>query len=438
MKKNLALLLLLLVSQSIFSQTTIDPKVERKSSYDVYVNKIVIDDNFTVVSMKYVSKSLKAQVEEYLENNPEDKKLLDNMDEYRRRIALERLAMSFSQGGNSISFQPNSYLLAKDGRRFKFVKASSIPVSPENIIVEADKRYYFKIYFEKLEPGIETVDIIEGEANKKNGLQYWNFYGVEVNNPGEYVATIVPKTEKMAAEETKEVSINLKGIVLNSETDEPIAAKIICIAKDSNVKFDSIITSKSGRYEFVVSADDYVYQISAAGYETSEESFDLSNLKTDKSFTRNFYLTPLPMTSEIPPLIEDKIAEEEIEIEENIAPVEVDENTFRLDKVYFDVGQASILPESYGQLEGLLKMLQDNPKLKIEVVGHTDNQGDSKLNKRLSVRRAFEVRQYLIGEGIDGKRIKFKGMGDSAPIAQNDSEENRSQNRRVEFIILEK
>ncbi|MDP5121585.1 MAG: OmpA family protein, partial [Spirosomaceae bacterium] len=127
-----------------------------------------------------------------------------------------------------------------------------------------------------------------------------------------------------------------------------------------------------------------------------------------------------------------------IEIEENIAPVEVDENTFRLDKVYFDVGQASILPESYGQLEGLLKMLQDNPKLKIEVVGHTDNQGDSKLNKRLSVRRALEVRQYLIGEGIDGKRIKFKGMGDSAPIAQNDSEENRSQNRRVEFIILEK
>jgi outer membrane protein OmpA-like peptidoglycan-associated protein len=443
MKRFISLFAVLLVCQSLIAQTTMDPKVTRKSSNDTYINKILIDDNYTIVSMKYVSKSMQKQMEEYFRQNPEEKKQLDRLDPNTRRYVMDKMARSFTQGGNTISFQPNSYLLSKDGQRYKFVKASSIPVSPENITVEADKRYYFKIYFEKLDPGIEIVDIIEGESTQSGGVSYWNFYGVEVNNPGEQsVKTIVPQPDIVIEEQQAEIIISLAGKVLDSETNEPVAAKIVCVAKDSNVKFDSVITSKSGKYEFIISPDDYLYTISAAGYESSEESFDLSFLKSDKTFTRDFYLNPLPMTSEIPPMIEEKTVEEEIETviktEESTSPVAVDENTFRLNKVYFDLGQASILPKSYGQLEGLVGMMRDNPKMKIQVVGHTDNQGDSKLNKRLSVRRAFEVRQYLIGQGIDDKRIKFKGMGDSAPITQNDTEENRSNNRRVEFIILDK
>ncbi|MFB0906856.1 MAG: OmpA family protein, partial [Spirosomataceae bacterium] len=422
MKRLTSLFSILLVCQSLIAQITMDPKVSRKSSYDTYVNKILIDDNYTVVSMKYVSKSLQEQMEEYFRQNPEEKKQIDRLDSNTRRYVLDKMARNFTQGGNTISFQPNSYLLSKNGQRFKFVKASSIPVSPESIIVEADKRYYFKIYFEKLAPGIEIVDIIEGESAKSGGVSYWNFYGVEVNNPSEEsVKTIAPQPE-IVAEEKPEIIISLGGKVLDSETNEPVAAKIVCVAKDSNVKFDSVVTSKSGKYEFIISPDDYLYTVSAAGYESSEESFDLSFLKSNKTFTRDFYLTPLPMTSEVPPMIEEKIVEEEIETvieaEESTSPVPINENTFRLNKVYFDLGQSSILPESYEQLEGLVSMMRDNAKMRIQVAGHTDNQGDSRLNKKLSVRRAFEVRQYLIGQGIDGKRIKFKGMGDSAPTTR--------------------
>jgi outer membrane protein OmpA-like peptidoglycan-associated protein len=443
MKRFISLFAVLLACQSLIAQTTMDPKVTRKSSNDTYINKILIDDNYTIVSMKYVSKSMQEQMEDYFRQNPEEKKQLDRLDSSTRRYVMDRMARSFTQGGNTISFQPNSYLLSKDGQRFKFVKASSIPVSPENIIVEADKRYYFKIYFEKLAPGIETVDIIEGESAKSGGVSYWNFYGVEVNNPEEQsVKSIAPKPEIIVEEQQSRIIISLAGQVLDSETNESIAAKIVCVAKDPNVKSDSVITSKSGEYEFIISPDDYLYTISATGYESSEESFDLSFLTSDKTFTRNFYLTPLSMMSEVPPMIEEEIVEGRNEIiikaEESTSPVAIDENTFQLNKVYFDLGQASILPESYGQLEGLVGMMRDNPKMRIQVVGHTDNQGNSKLNKRLSVRRAFGVRQYLIGQGIDGKRIKFKGMGGSTPIIQNDTEENRSNNRRVEFIILEK
>jgi outer membrane protein OmpA-like peptidoglycan-associated protein len=443
MKRFISLFAVLLACQSLIAQTTMDPKVTRKSSNDTYINKILIDDNYTIVSMKYVSKSMQEQMEDYFRQNPEEKKQLDRLDSKTRRYVMDRMARSFTQGGNTISFQPNSYLLSKNGQRFKFIKASSIPVSPESIIVEADKRYYFKIYFEKLAPGIETVDIIEGESAKSGGVSYWNFYGVEIDNPGEQpVKSVTPKPEVIVEEQQSRIVISLTGKVLDSETNESIAAKIVCVAKDSKIKFDSVITSKSGKYEFFISPDDYLYTISAMGYESSEESFDLSFLKSDRTFTRDFYLTPLSMTSETPPMIEEKIVEEKneamIEAEESTSPVAINENAFRLNKVYFDLGQASILPESYVQLEGLAGMMRDNPKMRIQVVGHTDNQGDSKLNKKLSVRRAFGVRQYLIGQGIDGNRIKFKGMGDSTPIVQSDTEENQSNNRRVEFIILEK
>lgn len=443
MKKVLLLLNFILFSTLLFGQETFDPKVTRKSSVDTYINKIVLTEEYTVVSMKFVSKSLREQMEEYLRNNPRLKSQLDQLDSYTRRMYMEKLAMQMQQSGNTISFQPSSYLKSKDGRKFKFIRASSIPVSPDNIIAEADKRYYFKVYFEPLDAGIEEIDLIEGE-NEQNGsgMTYWNFYGVEVNNPPTDEAPNLEAPEKieepveiMQPEVNAMVRIILSGKVLDATTEEPVSAKIVCIAKDSNSKFDSVITSRSGRYEFEVSPDDYLYEVSAPGYKISEESFDLSYLKSSKSFSRNFYLEPIETLEEEPEIVENDAIES---VEKTTAPVEVNKNTFRLDKVYFNLGEATLQSASYPQLEGLASMMLADPEMRIQLVGHTDNQGDSKLNKRLSLRRAYNVREYLIDKGIDGKRIKFKGVGGDSPIAPNDTEENRQQNRRVEFVIIDK
>lgn len=442
MKNAVLLLTLLAFSPLLFSQETFDPKVTRKSAKDTYINKIVLVDNYTVVSMKYVSKSLKEQLEEYIRNNPELKSQLEQLDSYARKMHMGQIAMELQKGSNTISFQSTSYLKSKDGRRFKFIKASSIPISPDNIATEPDKRYYFKVYFERLPPGIEEIDLIEGEnqrADEPVTVTYWNFYGVQVNNPAN------PEETKKIGEESpvgqvpaailpaeQNVQITLSGRVLDSQTDEPVAAKIVCVTKKSGVKYDSVVTSKSGLYEFVIPPDDYLYEITAPGYQLSEEAYDLANLNANGSFSRNFYLDPTP------PQEQDASTPAESTNMPSSDPVQVNENTFRLDKVHFNSGEAVITPESFDQLDGIASMMQQDPNVKIQVVGHTDNQGDSRLNKRLSLQRAFNVREYLISQGIDGKRIKFSGVGGESPIAPNDTEENRQKNRRVEFIILDK
>jgi len=80
--------------------------------------------------------------------------------------------------------------------------------------------------------------------------------------------------------------------------------------------------------------------------------------------------------------------------------------------------------------------MDENPTVKIELSGHTDNQGSSKLNIKLSQERVEKVKKYLTEHNIESKRIKGKGYGGSKPVASNASEDTRKLNRRVEIIIL--
>lgn len=109
---------------------------------------------------------------------------------------------------------------------------------------------------------------------------------------------------------------------------------------------------------------------------------------------------------------------------------------FRLDNVYFDQSSYVLRPESYPQLNKLVKTLLSTPKLVIEIAGHTDNVGDRRLNRTLSEQRAKIITNYLVRSGIPEKRLQYTGYGDSHPAAPNDSEENKRKNRRVEFVVL--
>ena len=80
-------------------------------------------------------------------------------------------------------------------------------------------------------------------------------------------------------------------------------------------------------------------------------------------------------------------------------------------------------------------VLNNNPELKIEITGHTDNKGRDSYNLTLSEERAKAVHSYLLKNGIPGTRITYKGYGKSKPVRDNDTEEGRHYNRRVEFII---
>jgi OmpA-OmpF porin, OOP family len=112
-------------------------------------------------------------------------------------------------------------------------------------------------------------------------------------------------------------------------------------------------------------------------------------------------------------------------------------DVIKLDKVYFDQSKYELRPESREELEKLYRTLRDNSRLKIEIVGHTDNVGDARLNQYLSENRAKVIHSYLVRKNIASDRLLHRGFGQSRPIAPNDTEENKALNRRVEFVVLE-
>ena len=108
-----------------------------------------------------------------------------------------------------------------------------------------------------------------------------------------------------------------------------------------------------------------------------------------------------------------------------------------LENIFFDIGDATLKNESKKELNNLILLMSKNKSLKIEISGHTDNKGDKNLNQLLSEKRAQNVVNYLITNGISEHRLTAKGYGSLFPIASNEIEVGRQKNRRTEFKIID-
>ena len=109
--------------------------------------------------------------------------------------------------------------------------------------------------------------------------------------------------------------------------------------------------------------------------------------------------------------------------------------TIRLENVFFSTNESILLPNSYAELDQLVNYLMEEPKANIHISGHTDNTGSEELNFVLSEARSEAVANYLSSKNISETRISFSGHGSEMPIASNDTDEGKQQNRRVEFTI---
>ncbi|KAA9355375.1 OmpA family protein [Larkinella humicola] len=153
--------------------------------------------------------------------------------------------------------------------------------------------------------------------------------------------------------------------------------------------------------------------------------------------------TPSPKQTTPPVVAETKPVVPEAKPAIAAAPVNTDlatlttGKTVTLNNVYFDQSSYLLRPESYTQLNQLMALLKSRPGLRIEISGHTDNVGDPRLNLALSENRARVITTYLITNGIPENRLRFKGYGQTKPIAANDTEENKRKNRRVEVRLLD-
>jgi outer membrane protein OmpA-like peptidoglycan-associated protein len=116
-----------------------------------------------------------------------------------------------------------------------------------------------------------------------------------------------------------------------------------------------------------------------------------------------------------------------------------DEKIELSETVQFEEDSAVLVDRSKKLLDEVVQALTDHPEVKrIVIEGHTDSLASPKHNQKLSEQRVASVKAYLVGKGIDDKRLKTKGFGETKPIADNKTEEGRAQNRRVDFKIVEK
>ena len=201
----------------------------------------------------------------------------------------------------------------------------------------------------------------------------------------------------------------VKGKVINSKTRQPIEADIFYERLPENDD-KGIATSDpvNGDYKIVLPAGKrYGFRAEAKGYIAVSQNEDFSAVTEYKEITRDLELTPI------------KVGE-----------------TVQLNNLFFVQSKAEILPDSEPELERLLKLMNDNLTMAVELGGHTDNQGNSAANLQLSEERALSIVKYLIENGVDKKRLEFKGYGGTKPIASNANAESRQKNRRVEIKIL--
>ena len=183
----------------------------------------------------------------------------------------------------------------------------------------------------------------------------------------------------------------------------------------------------------------YDLRVGQPGYELFERTLTFEKPTSPRDLLKSILLAPVKAEAKPTPaattttITPPAVAKEDKTVFENLKVGEA----VRLDNVYFDQSSYLLRTESYPQLDKLVNTLKVNSKLKIEIAGHTDNVGDARLNKYLSENRARVISSYLTNRGIAKNRLIPKGYGQTKPVAPNDTEENKAQNRRVEFVVLE-
>jgi len=106
--------------------------------------------------------------------------------------------------------------------------------------------------------------------------------------------------------------------------------------------------------------------------------------------------------------------------------------------ISFDINRFDIKPNMRPILDQFAQGLSSQPNTEIRIIGHTDNTGSDSINNPLSVNRAASARDYLVARGVDGRRIQINGRGSHEPIADNNTERGRAQNRRIEIFLAER
>lgn len=200
----------------------------------------------------------------------------------------------------------------------------------------------------------------------------------------------------------------VNGKVFDKKTGEGLPSLVELFEVNSSRMVSRLQTDENGHYLITLPVGkDYVLNVNRKNYLFYSDHFSLPSNQVDTSFYVDIPLQPIETGASIV-----------------------------LKNIFFDSKKWELKPGSQTELNKVVQLLNDNPALKIEITGHTDNIGNPADNLILSENRAKSVVKYLIANGIAPGRLMSKGYGETRPIAPNNSEENRAQNRRTELKVL--
>ena len=206
-----------------------------------------------------------------------------------------------------------------------------------------------------------------------------------------------------------DTTIVVTGRVLDTVGGEqPVLARLAYIDTDGSMADINAMTDETG--VFTVRLPEpaiYGVEINATGYLYFLDIVDLLGYTGEEKVVMDFFLQKIVVGTKVV-----------------------------LENIYFETGKAVLRPESFDALDQVSRFLENNPGMKLEISGHTDNTGSLRINQKLSRERAHSVVKYLVERGTPETMLVYKGYADSEPVAPNDTSGGREKNRRVEFKVL--
>ena len=200
----------------------------------------------------------------------------------------------------------------------------------------------------------------------------------------------------------------VQGKVFDRSTKKGLPSSVELTDLSTRELVSKLQTDETGNYLITLpKGKDYAFNVNRRGYLFFSENFPLSHQQGDTAFNIDIPLQPIETNAII-----------------------------TLRNIFFDLNRYELKSESQVELDKLVQLMKDNPTLKIQINGHTDNTGKAADNLTLSDNRARSVVTYLTPKGIAAIRLSFKGWGGTHPIADNASAEGRALNRRTELKVI--
>jgi outer membrane protein OmpA-like peptidoglycan-associated protein/tetratricopeptide (TPR) repeat protein len=199
-----------------------------------------------------------------------------------------------------------------------------------------------------------------------------------------------------------------KGKVYDAKTRAGLPSTVVLTDVNTRETVSKLQTDEDGNYLITLPVGkDYAFNVHRKGYLFYSQNYNMKNISSDSVFNVDIPLEPIEANAKV-----------------------------ILKNVFFDTKKTDLKPESITELDNVVRLMNENPNMKILISGFTDNVGKPADNLKLSTGRAVAVVNYLLSKGVNNNRLSFKGFGEAKPIASNDTEEGRGQNRRTELTVV--